>query len=144
MAWNIWKIAALASGALLCSAFAMGAHAQTCCPTGGGNKIATQGLGESMPAATDLSTNATVSIYQFERGGVTYLQINDPTGQVRGAVGRIENTAWVTPVGKDVDRVSLVDALDLRRGSVLYDARYFTVQKSSTTSGDAWTVTIKK
>lgn len=141
---NISKTAALASGILLCSALATTAHAQTCCPTGGGNGIATQGLGESMPAATDLSSNATVSIYQFERGGVTYLQINDATGQVRAAVARIENTAWVTPMGKDVDRVSLVDALDPSRGTVLYDARYFTVQRSTTNGGDAWTVTIKK
>lgn len=144
MDWNISKIATLASGVLLCSAFASVAHAQTCCPTGGGSHIATQGLGESMPAATDLSTNATVSIYQFERGGVTYLQINDANGQVRGAVARIENTAWVTPMGKDVDRVSIADALDQSRGIVLYDARYFTVQRSSTANGDAWTVTIKK
>lgn len=134
----------LASGALLCLALSTNAYAQTCCPTGGGNHIATQGLGESMPAATDLSTNPAVSIYQFERGGVTYLQINDATGQVRAAVARIENTAWVTPMGKDVDRVSIVDTLDQSRGTVLYDARYFTVQKSSTASGDAWTVTIKK
>lgn len=144
MEWNMSKIATLASGIVLCSAFATTAHAQSCCPTGGGNHIATQGLGESMPPATDLSSNATVSIYQFERSGVTYLQINDANGQVRGAVARIENTAWVTPMGKDVERVSIVEALDQSRGAVVYDARYFTVQKSSTASGDAWTVTIKK
>src|SRR5215213_5093664 len=103
MEWNMSKIAALASGILLCSAFATAAHAQSCCPTGGGSQIARQGFGESAPAATDLSANATVSIYQFERNGVTYLQINDANGQVRGAIGRIENTAWVTPMGKDVD-----------------------------------------
>jgi hypothetical protein len=144
MEWNMTKIAVLASGALLCSALSMSAHAQTCCPTGGGGPIARQGLGESAPAATDLSSNATVSIYQFERGGVTYLQINDANGQVRGAIGRIENTAWVTPMGKDVDRVSIVETLDQSRGTVVYDARYFTVQRASTNSGDAWTVTIKK
>ncbi|CTP87057.1 hypothetical protein [Xanthomonas graminis] len=145
MEWNISKIAALASGALLCSLFATAANAQTCCPTGGSSStIARQGFGESVPAAINLSTNPTVSIYQFERNGVTYLQMNDPNGQVRGAIGRIENTAWVTPMGKDVDRVSIVDAFDHRRGSVVYDARYFTVQKSSSPTGDAWTVTIKK
>jgi hypothetical protein len=144
MEWNMTKIAVLASGALLCSALSMSAHAQSCCPTGGGSQIARQGLGESAPAATDLSSNATVSIYQFERSGVTYLQINDANGQVRGAIGRIENTAWVTPMGKDVDRVSIVETLDQSRGTVVYDARYFTVQRASTNSGDAWTVTIKK
>jgi hypothetical protein len=75
---------------------------------------------------------------------VTYLQINDANGQVRGAIGRIENTAWVTPMGKDVDRVGIVDALDYSRGTVVYDARYFIVQRANTGSGDAWTVTIKK
>ncbi len=143
--WNTSKIASLASGILLCSALAENVNAQSCCPSGGnGSQIATSGLGESAPQATNLSANPGWSIYQFERNGVTYLQINDASGQVRGAIGRIENTAWVTPMGKDVERVSIVDAVDKTRGAVVYDARYFTVQVSSTASGDAWTVTIKK
>ncbi|UII59552.1 hypothetical protein LZE81_14720 [Xanthomonas translucens] len=140
------KIMTIASGMLMCSALATTAYAQSsCCPGGGnGSPIAIRGFGESAPVAKNLSSNASVRIYQFERNGVTYLQINDPTGQVRGAVGRIENTAWVTPMGKDVDRMSIVETLDKNRGSVVYDARYFTVQLASTTNGDAWTVTIKK
>ncbi|KLD78459.1 hypothetical protein FZ025_02150 [Xanthomonas hyacinthi] len=143
--WNTSKIVAVASGILLCSALAANAHAQTCCPSGGnGSQIAISGLGESAPQAVDLSTNPAWRIYHFERNGVTYLQINDTTGQVRGAIGRIENTAWVTPIGKEVGAVSIVDVLDKTRGAVVYDARYFTVQVSSTANGDAWTVTIKK
>jgi len=139
------KIMAIASGMLICSALATTAYAQSCCPGGGnGSPIAIRGFGESAPVATNLSSNASVRIYQFERNGVTYLQINDPTGQVLGAVGRIENTAWVTPMGKDVDRLSIVETLDKNRGTVVYDARYFTLQLARTTNGDAWTVTIKK
>ncbi len=100
--------------------------------------------GESAPAATNLSSNPSARIYQFERNGVTYLQINDTTGQVRGAIGRVGDTAWVTPMGKDVDRVSTVDTFDSSRGTVVYDARYFTVQLASGANGDVWTVTIKK
>ncbi|MCW1777265.1 hypothetical protein NB693_23345 [Pantoea ananatis] len=33
------------------------------------------------------------------RDGVTYLQINDATGVVRAAVGRINETLWVLPMG---------------------------------------------
>ncbi|MFC6838874.1 hypothetical protein [Xanthomonas theicola] len=143
--WNASKITAMVSGTLLCSAFAASAHAQSCCPGGGvGTPIATKGFGESAPLAENLSSNTSVRIYQFERSGVTYLQINDATGQVRGAVGRIENTAWVTPMGKDVERITIVEALDKSRGAVVYDARYFTVQVASTANGDAWTVTAKK
>ncbi|MCW0457928.1 hypothetical protein [Xanthomonas sacchari] len=142
--WKISKFATL-SGIALCSALATTAYAQSCCPGGGnGTPIAIRGLGESAPAATNLSTNTSVRIYQFERNGVTYLQINDATGQVRGAIGRVGDTAWVTPMGKDVDRVSTVDTFDSSRGTVVYDARYFTVQLASSANGDVWTVTIKK
>nr|UZK09138.1 hypothetical protein CJ027_006070 [Xanthomonas sontii] len=144
MMWKTSKLATL-SGIVLCSALASNAYAQSCCPGGGvGTPIAIRGFGESAPAATNLSTNASVRIYQFERNGVTYLQINDSTGQVRGAVGRVGDTAWVTPMGKDVDRVSTVDTFDSSRGTVVYDARYFTVQVTSGANGDVWTVTIKK
>ncbi|MBO9827598.1 hypothetical protein J7373_04965 [Xanthomonas sp. A2111] len=142
--WKTSKFATL-SGIALCSALAFNASAQSCCPGGGnGTPIAIRGLGESTPAATNLSTNASARIYQFERNGVTYLQINDATGQVRGAIGRVGDTAWVTPMGKDVDRVSTVDTFDSSRGTVVYDARYFTVQLASSANGDVWTVTIKK
>lgn len=142
--WKASKLATL-SGVVLISALASNAYAQSCCPGGGnGTPIAIRGLGESAPAATNLSTNASARIYQFERNGVTYLQINDGTGQVRGAIGRIGDTAWVTPMGKDVDRVSTVDTFDSSRGTVVYDARYFTVQLASSANGDVWTVTIKK
>ncbi|MCI2263360.1 hypothetical protein [Xanthomonas indica] len=142
--WKTSKLATL-SGIVLCSALVSNAYAQSCCPGGGvGTPIAIRGLGESAPAATNLSSNPSARIYQFERNGVTYLQINDTTGQVRGAIGRVGDTAWVTPMGKDVDRVSTVDTFDSSRGTVVYDARYFTVQLASGANGDVWTVTIKK
>jgi hypothetical protein len=35
------------------------------------------------------------------------LQINDSAGVVRVAVGRIDTTFWVLPIGADADRVSV-------------------------------------
>jgi hypothetical protein len=48
-------------------------------------------------------------VYQFERDGIRYLQVNDSAGVVRAAVGRIENTFWVLPIGSDADHVLIDD-----------------------------------
>ncbi len=79
-----------------------------CCPDDGKTSPkAERGLGESAPAAPDLAADAAWQIYEFERDGVRYTQVNDSTGEVRAAVGRIGETAWVLPIGRDADRVLL-------------------------------------
>jgi len=102
--------------AAVLSVLALGAAAPAvsfaCCPSGGngGSLLApasTTGLGESQPAATDVSTDSSWSVYQFARGGMNYTQINDANGVVRAVVGNIGSTAWVLPAGKDADRVRL-------------------------------------
>ena len=62
-------------------------------------------LGQSFPPTGLITQDTTWQVYQFERDGVRYLQINDRVGNVRAAVGRIGGTAWVLPMGLDVDRV---------------------------------------
>lgn len=92
-----------------------------CCPSDGNTspKVA-GGLGESAPAAPDLAADAAWQVYEFERDGVRYTQINDSAGTVRAAVGRIGETAWVLPIGRDVDRVLLPgDALPAGNARVL-------------------------
>ncbi|WP_045727047.1 hypothetical protein [Xanthomonas sp. GPE 39] len=139
------KTVLIASSIVLFSALIVAADAQSCCPGGGnGSPISTNGFGESAPAAANLSNNPSVRIYQFERNGVTYLQINDATGQVRGAIARVNDIAWVTPMGKDVDEVKTVEKFDKLNGTVVSNTRYFTVQVANGAHGDAWTVTIKK
>ncbi|TXI44099.1 MAG: hypothetical protein E6Q50_18160 [Lysobacter sp.] len=79
-----------------------------CCPSDGNTSPkAARGLGESTPTAPDLAADPAWRIYEFERDGVRYTQVNDNLGAVRAAVGRIGETAWVLPIGRDADRVLL-------------------------------------
>jgi hypothetical protein len=116
------------------------AHAQSCCPSGGHGVPAATGLGESAPRAANLATDSAWRIYEFQRDGVTYLQINDATGVVRAAVGRINETLWVLPMGKDVARVSL-SATPAAPGRLVYQTGDFVVWLRSDANGDAWAVT---
>ncbi|WP_439444491.1 hypothetical protein ABWU93_11605 [Xanthomonas translucens pv. translucens] len=102
-----------------------GAFAQ-CCPSGGTVLPASKGLGESAPAAQNLYIDPAWSVYQFERDGITYLQINDVQGRVRAAVARAGDTAWVMPMGRDVDKVRISSSSLL--GSVVYDSNDFVVR----------------
>jgi hypothetical protein len=81
-------------------------------------------LGDAYPQSVDLASDPQWQIYEFERDGVRYVQINDVNGKVRAAAGRIAGTFWVMPIGNDADRVSLSDdALPTGRGRVLYRGR---------------------
>lgn len=92
------------------------------CPGDGHwNPAASRGLGESFPAAVDLAADAAWQVYEFQRDGVRYVQINDSAGIVRAAAGRIGGTAWVMPIGTDADRVAVPgDAVPAGVPSVLY------------------------
>jgi hypothetical protein len=112
-----------------------------CCPTGGGAPKAVNGLGQSAPPATDLAIDPEWQIYEFERGGIHYTQINDGSGKVRAAVGRIDDLFWVMPIGGDADRVSLdaLPALSSER-KVLYRTNEVEVVLHRTATGDYWEV----
>lgn len=92
------------------------------CPADGNWKLtSSRGLGESFPNATDLAADPAWQVYEFERDGVRYIQVNDRAGIVRAAAGRIGNTAWVMPIGVDADRVAVPgDALPVGAARVLY------------------------
>ena len=88
--------------------FTPAARAKCSCPDDGrDNPAASRGLGESFPDAVDLATDPTWQVYEFERDGVRYVQVNDSAGAVRAAAGRIGGTAWVMPIGTDADRVAV-------------------------------------
>ena len=113
-----------------------------CCPnTGGGAPKAASGLGESFPSTADLATDPEWQVYEFERGGIRYVQINDSAGKVRAAVGRVEDLLWVMPIGGDADRVS-IDALPVtsNQRKVLYSTNEVEVVLHRTASGDYWEV----
>jgi len=132
-----WLPAWLLAATLLMSSQAFA----QCCPGGGGAPKAATGLGQSFPLATDLAADPDWQVYEFERGGVHYLQINDAAGRVRAAVGHIDDVFWVMPIGGDADRVA-VDALpvDARQRKVLYRTSDAEVVLKRTDAGDYWEV----
>lgn len=78
------------------------------CPDDGiGARTAASGLGQEFPIAPDLAIDPRWQVYEFERDGIRYTQVNDMNGIVRAAVGRIGDTFWTMPIGSDVDRVSI-------------------------------------
>lgn len=114
--------------ALLLAGALMGLPALSwaCCPSDGHTapKAAATGLGDAYPPSADLASDPQWQVYEFERDGVGYVQINDANGRVRAAAGRIAGTFWVMPMGSDADRVSLPDdALPTGRARVLYRGR---------------------
>ncbi len=92
------------------------------CPDDGNwAPAAARGLGQSFPEAIDLAADPAWQVYEFERDGVRYVQVNDLSGNVRAAAGRIGGTFWVMPIGADADRVAVPgDALPAGSPRVLY------------------------
>jgi hypothetical protein len=98
------------------------AHAKCGCPSDGRDKpSAATGLGEAMPKASDLAGDPAWQVYEFQRDGIRYLQINDAANSARAAIGQIGATAWVLPIGRDADRVTIqADASPTTAGRVVY------------------------
>ncbi|MCW0366601.1 hypothetical protein NB699_001584 [Xanthomonas sacchari] len=119
-----------------------GTHvAQACCPDGGhGAPAAAAGLGEALPKARNLALDPAWRIYEFQRDGVTYLQINDVAGTVRAAVGRVNDTLWVLPMGADVGRVTLPAKGASTAGAVVYQTSGFVVRVVPGSGGNAWQI----
>lgn len=69
--------------------------------------MAQSGLGEALPAATNLSSNPNWLVYGFERDGISYYQVNDLSGQVVLIVGNVDATFWTLPAGNSAAKVSL-------------------------------------
>ena len=105
-------------------------------PTLGGN-----GLGESFPPSVDLAPDPTWQVYEFSRDGIRYVQVNDKQGRVRAAVGRIQGTFWVLPIGSDVDRVSISEAVSLPANSrLVYRSNEVEVVVYRTGNQDGWII----
>ncbi|MCD0277464.1 hypothetical protein JWH04_00445 [Xanthomonas melonis] len=138
--------------------FASSAAMAQCCPSSGGvGAHAMTGLGDSNPKAANLAIDPSFAGYEFYRDGVTYLQINDVTGEVRAVVARVDNAFWTLPMGKDVERVVLPaanrispstgpddpatrDAIQRDQGRLIYKTKNFTVLARRGATGDQWLV----
>ena len=106
---QIWLSAAVLLCAMTASPFVI---AGCGCPADGHGapQLGGSGLGESFPIIADVAPDPSWQVYEFERDGVRYVQVNDSIGRVRAAVGRIEDTLWVLPIGSDADRVAITGA----------------------------------
>lgn len=123
MSIHLSRSACAAFALLACTAIVSPVTWAACGCPGDGNWITapSRGLGESFPAADNLAADPAWKVYEFQRDGVRYVQINDSAGTVRAAAGRIGGTAWVMPIGADADRVAVPgDAVPTGIPRVLY------------------------
>jgi hypothetical protein len=102
---------------------------------------AVTGLGESAPDASDLSSDPAWKIFQFERDGIRYLQVNDTANSARAAIGQIGATAWVLPIGRDADRVSIqANTQSPVTGRILYRDDEIEVVHYRQSNQDRWII----
>ncbi|CAJ9214199.1 Uncharacterised protein [Burkholderia pseudomallei] len=66
---------------------------------------ASTGLGQAWPNAADVSLSPHYHVYVFTRDGIRYIQINDATGVVRGAIATAAGVVLVLPIGVDAAHV---------------------------------------
>ncbi|MDV2452834.1 hypothetical protein [Xanthomonas hortorum] len=139
------KFAIKALGAIAGAMLLGAGSAHACCPGDGTiSTMAATGLGESEPRAANLAVDPTWRIYEFQREGMLYLQINDASGVVRGAVGRAGEVLWVLPMGKDVSRLTVSTLVIPTRAQLVYRTDNFTVHLVTSTAGERWIVTRTK
>lgn len=63
------------------------------------------GLGQSWPNTTDVSTSPRYHVYVFQKQGVRYVQVNDASGTVRGAIAYTPAAGVLDlPIGADASR----------------------------------------
>ncbi len=139
-------VLAAAIGAVLLSGATLAHATELCCPNDGNGKPlrATSGLGEQFPVAQNLSADTSWNVYEFERDGLRYLQINDSFGGLRALVGRAGNTFFVVPGGSDLNRVSIgsvpAGAAPGSTGILVYRGADVEVQHYLSLEGDAWLI----
>lgn len=78
------------------------------------------GLGQSWPNAPDVSASPNFHVYRFERSGVRYVQVNDASGTVRGAIATVDGQVLELPVGVDASHWSTADTPTIG-GDVVYN-----------------------
>lgn len=109
-----------------------------------GVKMATRGLGQSIPLAENLSVDPGWLVYGFERDGMDYFQVNDLAGRVHIVIGNAAGTFWVLPAGDLSAKVSLpeqrlpVPAKASR--TIVYRAAEFTLVRYASGTDTLWAV----
>ena len=140
---NVYDVRSTAlRGTTLAMVMLLPSMAWACCPSDGNTTPkAALGLGETLPPAPDPAADPAWGVYEFERGGIRYTQINDSSGGVRAAVGRIGDVQWVLPIGRDADRVLLPgDALPPGSARVLLRSKEVEVMLIESGTTQYWWV----
>jgi hypothetical protein len=134
----------LSAAALLCALIASPFASAACgCPADihGAPALGAAGLGESFPSTADVAPDPAWQVYEFLRDGIRYVQVNDKAGVVRAAVGRIDGTFWVLPIGSDVDRVSVsAQALRPAGSRLIYRSNEVQVVLYRSGNQDRWII----
>lgn len=130
---------ALSGFLMVTAASAFPAFAQCCPGDGNGVPRSLSGLGHEHPVAIDQSFDPNWRVYQFQRAGINYIQVNDRNGVVRAAVGSIDELIWVMPIGVDADRVQVArDEEQFGYGTLLYRDDAVELLRSPDASGGRW------
>jgi hypothetical protein len=66
-----------------------------------------RGLGQSQPAASDVSHHPEWRVYEFQRDGISYYQVNDLAGRVHITIASADGVFWALPVGDVAAQTSL-------------------------------------
>lgn len=94
------------------------------------------GLGQSWPNAPDVSASPNFHVYRFERSGVRYVQVNDASGTVRGAIATVDGQVLELPVGVDASHWSTADT-SATAGDVVYNDGSVKVSVAPQSDGSA-------
>jgi hypothetical protein len=138
----------LSAAVLLCALITSPFASAGCgCPDDGhGTPIAPPvlggtGLGEPFPVAIDVAPDPAWQVYEFARDGIRYVQVNDKTGRVRAAVGKIDGMFWVLPIGSDAEHVSVLSPTSQPTGSrSIYRSRDVEVVLIRSGHQDRWII----
>ncbi|MBT2767851.1 hypothetical protein J7J08_09380 [Stenotrophomonas sp. ISL-67] len=72
-----------------------------------GTEQAKRGLGQSFPNALNQSLHPNWHVYEFERDGISYYQVNDMAGRLHLIVAKAGDAFWSLPAGESGARISL-------------------------------------
>lgn len=72
-----------------------------------GSEAANYGLGQAFPDVHNQSLHPAWRLYEFERDGISYYQVNDMAGRLHLIVAKAGDAFWSLPAGESGARISL-------------------------------------
>jgi hypothetical protein len=107
-------------------------------------ELRSYGLGHSHPHVSSVSDDPDWLVYEFERDGVTYYQVNDLAGRVQVIFGRVDDAFWTLPAGVEPSRVSLPSQRVLLPesavASLVYRHPEFSLLRYMVEGEDVWSI----